>query len=259
MTGARSELRDVRGEYGIDGGSAAVAYLLTGVAAGLVLTGFGLIQARSGYLVLRFFELFGGLALILNVVNYLFFTRIGKFVVWAELLDNLTFEGDERVLDMGCGRGAVLGMVAKLLPRGRAVGLDLWRSQDQSGNSPEAAWQNLDKEGVRNRCDLQTGDMSAMPFPDSVFDLVVSSLAIHNIESPQGRLQAIDEAVRVLRPGGRLLIADLMRTKEYARRLRELGMEGIVERRLDWRFWLGTLGVAGLVTAAKSSDPKSSS
>jgi len=76
------------------------------VAAGLVLTGFGLIQARSGYLVLRFFELFGGLALILNVVNYLFFTRIGKFVVWAELLDNLTFEGDERVLDMGCGRGA---------------------------------------------------------------------------------------------------------------------------------------------------------
>jgi hypothetical protein len=50
-----------------------------------------------------------------------------------------------------------------------------------------------------------------------------------------------------------------MRTKEYARWLRELGMEGIVERRLDWRFWLGTFGVGGLVTAAKSSDPKSSS
>jgi ubiquinone/menaquinone biosynthesis C-methylase UbiE len=100
--------------------------------------------------------------------------------------------------------------------------------------------------------------MGAMPFPDCAFDLVVSSLAIHNIKSSQGRLQAIDEAVRVLRPGGRLLIADLMRTKEYARRLRERGMEEIVERRLDWRFWCGTLGMAGLVTATKPGNPERS-
>jgi len=258
MTDARSELREVRGEYGIDGGSAAIAYLPAGVAVGLVLAGFALIHARSGRLMLAVFELFGGLVLILIVLTYLYFTRRGKFVVWAELLDSLPFEGDERVLDMGCGRGAVLGMVAKLVPRGRAVGLDLWRSQDQSGNSPEAAWRNLDLEGVRNRCELQTGDMGAMPFPDCAFDLVVSSLAIHNIKSSQGRLQAIDEAVRVLRPGGRLLIADLMRTKEYARRLRERGMEEIVERRLDWRFWCGTLGMAGLVTATKPGNPERS-
>jgi len=258
MTDARSELREARGQYGIYGGSAAIAYLPAGVAVGLVLAGFALIHARSGRLMLAVFELFGGLVLILIVLTYLYFTRRGKFVVWAELLDSLPFEGDERVLDMGCGRGAVLGMVAKLVPRGRAVGLDLWRSQDQSGNSPEAAWRNLDLEGVRNRCELQTGDMGAMPFPDCAFDLVVSSLAIHNIKSSQGRLQAIDEAVRVLRPGGRLLIADLMRTKEYARRLRERGMEEIVERRLDWRFWCGTLGMAGLVTATKPGNPERS-
>jgi ubiquinone/menaquinone biosynthesis C-methylase UbiE len=99
--------------------------------------------------------------------------------------------------------------------------------------------------------------MRAVPFADSTFDLVVSSLTIHNIEGHQGRGHAVDEAVRVLKPGGRLLIADLMWTKAYAKRLRELGTENVVEQQLDWRFWYGALGMAtGLVTATKQADLK---
>jgi ubiquinone/menaquinone biosynthesis C-methylase UbiE len=91
-----------------------------------------------------------------------------------------------------------------------------------------------------------------MPFPDGAFDAVVSNLAIHNIALAPSRAQAIDEAVRVLKPGGRLLLADLMWTKVYAQRLRELGMEEVIERPLDWRFFFGALGtVTGLVTAKK--------
>jgi hypothetical protein len=43
---------------------------------------------------------------------YLYATLRGKFVVWAELLDQLNLRGDERILDLGCGRGAVLLMAA---------------------------------------------------------------------------------------------------------------------------------------------------
>jgi arsenite methyltransferase len=150
-------------------------------------------------------------------------------------------------------------MVAKMAPRGRAVGLDLWRSEDQSGNKPQATWRNLEIEGVRDRCELQTADMRAMPFPDSAFDFVVSSLAIHNIKGRKGRAQSIDEAVRVLKPGGRLLIADLMWTRTYAGLLREGGMEDVVERRANWRLWYGALGLAtGLVSATKPTTLKSS-
>jgi ubiquinone/menaquinone biosynthesis C-methylase UbiE len=82
--------------------------------------------------------------------------------------------------------------------------------------------------------------------------VVLSSLAIHNITSGHGRTRAIDEAVRVLKPGGRLAIADIVATGSYAARLRELGMRDVQRRRLDWRFWYGGPWTAtALVTAQK--------
>jgi arsenite methyltransferase len=221
-------------------------------AGGVLLVALALAQATFGHLARALLALLGGLVLLQTVATYLYSTRRGKFEVWAELLDDLHLRGDEHVLDMGCGLGAILAIVAELVPHGRAVGLDLWRSVDQSGNSLEAAQHNLRAEGVSDRCELKTGDMMALPFPDATFDLVVSNLAIHNVAHRQGRLRAVDEAVRVLKPGGRLLIADLTWTRAYAKRLREQGLKGVEVHNLGWRFWYGTLGIAtGLVVATK--------
>ena len=179
-------------------------------------------------------------------------TRRGKFVVWAGLLDSLSLRGDERILDLGCGRGAVLLMAAQHLSTGRAVGVDLWRSADQSGNSAEATRRNAVAEGVADRIELHTGDMTALPFEDNTFDAVVSSLAIHNIPGRAGREKAIDEAVRVLRPGGRLLIADVRATREHQIRLAKLGMNDVARRRLGWQcWWGGPWAPTRLVTATK--------
>src|SRR6266852_4274429 len=68
----------------------------------------------------------GAVWLFLNAGRYVYTTRAGKFAEWAELIDRLDLKGDERLLDIGCGRGAVLLMAAQRLPRGRAVGVDLW-------------------------------------------------------------------------------------------------------------------------------------
>ena len=80
--------------------------------------------------------------LFLNAGIFVHTTRAGKFAVWAELLDRLELKGDERLLDIGCGRGAVLLMAAERLPRGRAVGVDLWSTTDQSGNAEQVTRQN---------------------------------------------------------------------------------------------------------------------
>jgi arsenite methyltransferase len=193
----RSSIRKQRADYVIDGAlTALVGLVLTGVS-GLVLASFAFLRARSHRFLLSIFELLGGLLLLQVVPSYLYSTRRRKFEVWAELLGQLALRGAEQVLDIGCGRGAVLVIAAKLIPHGRAVGLDLWRPEDQSGNSPEAAWRNLGLEGVRERCEFVTADMTAMPFPDTASDVVVSSLAIHNIKERHGNIRAIDEAVRV--------------------------------------------------------------
>jgi ubiquinone/menaquinone biosynthesis C-methylase UbiE len=183
---------------------------------------------------------------------YLHTTLRGKFDVWADLLDGLHLRGDERLLDMGCGRGAVLLMAAQRLTTGTATGVDLWRSVDQSGNTMPATQRNAVAEGVAERVELLTGDMMALPLDAAAFDIVVSSLAIHNIGADAGRDQAIAEAVRVLRPGGRLMIADIRATARYAAQLAELGMIDVTRRRLGWRFWWGGPWAAThLVTATK--------
>src|SRR5262249_27906026 len=144
-------------------------------------------------------------------------------------------------------------LAAQRLTTGRAAGVDLWRSVDQSGNSVEATRRNAIAEGVADRVELHTGDMTALPFEDNSFDVVVSSLAIHNISRQAGREKAIHEAVRVLRPGGRLLIADIRATGRYQEQLAQLGMSAVARRRLGWRFWWGGPWVATcLVTATKS-------
>ena len=108
-------------------------------------------------------------------------SRRGKFVAWDRLLDGLRLRGDERVLDVGCGRGAVLLLAARRLTSGRAVGVDLWRTADQSGNSPHATRHNAQAEGVADRVELCTANMTSLPFADGCFDVVVSNLAVHNV------------------------------------------------------------------------------
>jgi ubiquinone/menaquinone biosynthesis C-methylase UbiE len=146
----------------------------------------------------------------------------------------------------------VLLLAARLLPSGRSVGVDLWKTSDQSGNRREVTLRNADLEGVRDRVEIHTADMRCLPFEAESFDLVVSSLAIHNITTREGRGEAIDEAVRVLRPGGRILIADMRTTGEYADRLLRRGMVSVRRSGLGWRFWYGGPWAAtSLVTATK--------
>jgi arsenite methyltransferase len=242
-----------RGEYGFDGnmtgllGTTAVTAALLMAAAALALGGF--VGTADAVMALM------GAPLLTTLGIYVHTTRRGKFLVWAEILDSLRLRGDERVLDVGCGRGGVLTMIAERLPRGRAVGIDLWTA-DQSGNSAEAAESNLVAEGVRERCELVTGDMRSMPFPDASFDLIISSLAIHNIGNLAGRSRAIDEIARALAPDGHVAIADLAWTRVYVRRLESLGFIDVRRRRLGWRFWWGpAFPTTTLVTGTKRRPP----
>src|SRR5215204_744202 len=66
-----------------------------------------------------------------NFGSFLYTTRRGKFVEWNAILNALGLNGHERVLDIGCGRGAVLTAVARRLTTGTITGIDIWSTTDQ--------------------------------------------------------------------------------------------------------------------------------
>jgi len=172
------------------------------------------------------------------------FLGIGLFMIWSSrtgklqmrdrLLDALELKGDEKILDVGCGRGLLLIGAAKRLKSGKATGIDIWDSNDLSKNSAEAAKQNAKIEGVSDKVRIEDGDARHMVYPQNNFDVVMSSLAIHNIPDGKERDQAIREMWRVLRPGGKLLIYDLYYTPHYAKLLRDAGARDVVLSPASW-------------------------
>ena len=237
------------GEYGYDAPYALVMFGLLAVSSGIWAAMAWLDgPIRAAMPATLYFVFF-----LANTSSFFYTTRRGKFLEWNRILDRLRLRGDEKVLDMGCGRGAVLTAVARRLTTGRVTGIDIWSTKDQSGNAKSVTLRNASLEGVGNRVQIDTGDMRALPYPDGAFDLVVSSLAIHNIRSNADRKRAIVEGFRVLKPGGRMVIADIRATAIYEDALRKLGASNMERRRLGWRFWWGN-PIAGttLLTASKA-------
>jgi ubiquinone/menaquinone biosynthesis C-methylase UbiE len=164
--------------------------------------------------------LWGGLSCLASAGLFLWGSKVGKLKMRDRLLANIPWRGGERVLDVGCGRGLLLIGAAKRLGTGKAVGIDVWHSEDLSGNRPENTKVNIQAEGVDERAFIVTGDARALPFADSCFDVIVSSSALHNIYDQGQRRQALDEIVRVLKAGGHLCIFDIRHTAEYLEVLR---------------------------------------
>jgi len=154
-------------------------------------------------------------------------SRYAKLRVRDRILDSIPWRGDETVLDVGCGRGLFLVGAAKRLKTGKATGVDIWQAEDLSGNSAEAVLANAKAEGVSGRIKIETTDARKLPFAANSFDVVVSSLAIHNIPSSQERTKALREIARVLKPGGYLAILDIFHTTEYAKTIGQLGLTDI--------------------------------
>jgi len=164
-----------------------------------------------------------------------FGSRFGKIQERDRLLDRITWRGDERVLDVGCGRGLLLVGAARRLTSGSAVGVDLWQAEDLSGNRAEVPMTNAELEGVADRVQVRTADMRRLPFEDGAFDVVISRAAIHNLYAAPDRAAAVAEIARVLKPGGRALIVDIRHVEDYARAFREHGCDDA--RLLDSRLW----------------------
>jgi ubiquinone/menaquinone biosynthesis C-methylase UbiE len=105
----------------------------------------------------------------------------------------------EQVLDLGCGTGTLTRMLKQQHPGTGVVGLDA---------DPEVlALARKKLASAHLEVTLTQGHATDLPYPNTSFDCVVSSLLFHHLDEEQTR-RAAREVIRVLRPGGRFLVAD---------------------------------------------------
>ena len=121
--------------------------------------------------------------------------------VAARSLARLALQHGESVLDVGCGTGVFLpGLSAIVGPEGRVVGLD------HSAAFLKDARQRLAGASRSDRVELVEGDAHHLPFGDATFDAAHCERVLMHLSDPA---LAIREMRRVLRPGGRVLIAEV--------------------------------------------------
>lgn len=112
----------------------------------------------------------------------------------------------EQVLDVGCGTGTLAMAVQRHVgSAGRVVGIDPGTEQIARARAKAA----------RRHAPIafQIGRIEQLDFPDQTFDVVLSTLMMHHLPRSLKR-QGLAEIVRVLKPGGRLVVADFVRKKD---------------------------------------------
>lgn len=124
----------------------------------------------------------------------------GLHRVWKDaMMDWLAPRAGQKLLDVAGGTGDVAFRFLKRAPRAKATVLDMTESMLISGRTRAEADQLAD------RLEWIVGDAMALPFADNSFDVYTISFGIRNVTRVQ---EALDEAYRVLRPGGRLMVLE---------------------------------------------------
>lgn len=165
-------------------------------------------------------------AVVLGVLTS--YLRRNRAQIRAGILDAVEWSPSAWVLDVGCGTGMLLNGAALRVPQGRAVGIDIW-DPHAGGGTLDVLMANARAEGVAERVEIKYADARSLPFADGLFDIVLCGGAVHHIIRDRSDLEGVlGEMVRVLKPGGRLVIWDVPHMVEVSAAI--LGEMGVASR-----------------------------
>ncbi|MCM0583123.1 class I SAM-dependent methyltransferase [Weissella diestrammenae] len=219
-------------ESGLDAPLVPTLYILTGL---IVLSFVAMFHQYNGYL----WTILYGVLMIIGGIIFINTSIIGKKKIWASIIEEELPESAYHVLDLGTGHANVLLQLAHKLSRiKKSMGIDIWHSADQSDNSAENTLKIVQASGLSEQITIKTADMCELSISDESYNLVVSSLAFHNIKPSSNRKNALLEALRVLEAGGKIIIVDTGHNKrEYMNILRTAGMENIKSKTYGINGW----------------------
>jgi SAM-dependent methyltransferase len=174
------------------------------------------------------------------------------------VLAHLDWDGKGNALDIGCGNAPLSIKLAHKYSEAQITGIDYWG--EMWGYSKSVCERNAASEGVAGRVTFQKASASALPFEDESFDTAVSNLVFHEVSDAKDKRDVIQEALRVVKKGGKFAFQDLFLMKrvygqvdDLLETMRSWGIESVqfldtsdsdfIPKALRLPFMVGTIGI----------------
>jgi len=152
--------------------------------------------------------------------------------IWNLALEQIVWDGNGKLLDIGCGNGVLAIETAKNYPEAHIVGIDYWGGQ--WNYSKESCEKNAQIAGVSERTSFQKANAAELPFTSEFFDAVVSNFVFHEVQGVKDKRAVIKESLRVLKKGGGFVFQDLFlwekiygETEDLLATIRSWGIEEV--------------------------------
>ncbi|MTK63951.1 MAG: class I SAM-dependent methyltransferase [Methanobacterium sp.] len=143
------------------------------------------------------------------------------------VLDELKWDGDGKLLDIGCGNAPLTIKALKQYPHAYATGIDYWGGMWDF--SKDVCEKNAEIEGVENRVTFLKASASDLPFEDESFDAVMSNMVFHEVKDSADKKMVIKEALRVVKKGGVFSFQDIFEEKRIYGNIDDL-----LDTIMDW-------------------------
>lgn len=208
-----------------------------------VLTGVLLVLELAGILLLRnmVMSVLTGILFFIVLVFTLYMWRCRNIFDFKKgglmgeiheyLVKHLPWDGQGKLLDIGCGAGALTIRCAKRFSEAELTGMDYWGAE--WSYAKEQCERNARIEGVSDRVHFQKGDAAKLEFAEGTFDAAVSNFVFHEVRTQPDKRKVVKEALRIVKKGGAFSFQDLFAQKQLygdmEEFLEELRREGIQE------------------------------